>query len=109
MNVLRIIVGVLAAVMAAGIAWAWNEGHFLQELEVMTVIPWGIVTLMDLYVTFFLVALVMWFTERTWWQAAFWIALLPFLGGLWAAIWFAWRLPFIADRLSRPDWPKSPS
>lgn len=99
MNALRALVGLLAVVMAVAIAWAWGAGHFLRELEVMIAMPWGAATLLDLYICFALIAVVILLVERVWWRALLWIAPLPFLGSLWAAIWFVARLPRIAQLL----------
>lgn len=104
MQGLRIFIGALGAIMLALIVWAWNAGHFLREVEVLLALPWGVATLVDLYVSFTLIAVVILMVERSLLRAALWIAPIPFLGSLWAAVWFVVRLPAIVERLrARPD------
>ncbi len=61
--------------------------------------PWGRVTLFDLYLGFFFLAVIIAFFEKHPLRAAFWIAPLPFLGNIWAAIWLVLTLPELARRL----------
>lgn len=92
MTFLRISISALAAVLVALIAYAMLYGDFAIAGAWLTSDPWGIVTLADLYLGFFLSAVVIAIVERSW-LAAIWIAPLPFLGNFWTAIWFVLRLP----------------
>jgi hypothetical protein len=60
----------------------------------------GIVTLADLYLGFVLTAVVIAGFERGF-RAVLWILPLPFLGNVWAVVWFVVRLPELFRRLAR--------
>jgi hypothetical protein len=79
------------------------HGAFFQQVAVFTTLPWGIVTLADLYVGFALFAVIVFIAERSWLSAALWSAPLLFLGNIWAALWLVLRLPSLIRRLNRPD------
>ena len=99
MTVLRIAVAVLGSAFAALILWAVFAADFLASFDAITADPWGVVTLADLYFGFFLTAIVIAAFEGGW-RAVLWIVPLPFLGNVWAAIWFVVRLPALLRRLS---------
>lgn len=61
--------------------------------------PWGRVTLFDLYLGFFFLAVIIALFERKSWRAALWIIPLPVLGNIWAAVWLVFALPELARRL----------
>ena len=61
--------------------------------------PWSIVSLVDLYLGFFAMAIVIFLFERNTLAALFWAAPIFFLGNLWTAVWLAFRLPAIARAL----------
>jgi hypothetical protein len=108
MTALRIAVGVLGLALGAAILWASFSGGdlhgtFLNQVGVITTLPWGIVTLADLYLGFALFAVVIFMAERSWLSAALWSLPLPFLGNIWAAVWLVLRLPSLIRRLNRPD------
>jgi hypothetical protein len=73
----------------------------------MTAMPWGVVSLVDLYVGFLLFATLVFLTERSWVVAALWAIPVFIVGNFWAALWFVIRLPHLAKQLSKPDWPNS--
>lgn len=62
---------------------------------------WGQVTLADLYLGFFLSAIVIASFEKSPLTAALWILPIPFIGNLWTGIWFLVRLRHLRERLSR--------
>jgi hypothetical protein len=104
---LRVAVGVLGAALVGAILWAsfggTLHGTFMNQLGVITTLPWGIVTLADLYLGFILFAVVVFLAERSWLSAALWSLPLLFLGNVWAALWLVLRLPSLARRINRPD------
>jgi hypothetical protein len=91
MTVLRIVISLLAIVLAALIVNALAFGNFGAAGAWLTSDPWGVVTLADLYIGFFLSAIVIASVERSW-KAVIWIAPIPFLGNVWTAFWFILRL-----------------
>ncbi len=112
MNVLRAAIGIcglalLGLVLWAGFALRDLHGGFLDQLGVVTILPWGIAALADLYVGLVLFATLVFLTERSWLVAALWAVPVFVLGNIWAALWFVIRLPQLAKQLSKPDWPGS--
>lgn len=112
MNVLRAAIGIFGLALLGLVVWASFamqdlHGAFLEQLAVLTTLPWGIATLADLYVGFLLFATLVFLTERSWLVAALWAAPVLVVGNIWAALWFVVRLPHLAKQLSKPDWPTS--
>ncbi len=112
MNVLRAAIGIFGLALLGLIIWAAVSmtdlhGTFLDQFAVVSTLPWGIVSLVDLYVGFIFFAVIVFLTERSWVVAALWAAPLLILGNVWAAIWLVIRLPHLAKQLSKPDWPTS--
>jgi Protein of unknown function (DUF1475) len=108
MTPLRILVGVLGGALLVAILWASFaggavHGSFLQQLGVVTTLPWGIGMLADLYVGFALFAVIVFLAERSWLNAILWAAPIFVLGNIWTAVWLVIRLPSLARRLNRPD------
>jgi hypothetical protein len=112
MNALRAVIGVAGLALLALIVWAFlanNDlhGDFGQQFAVLTTLPWGVVSLVDLYIGFGLFAVLVFLTERSWVVAILWAAPVLVLGNIWAAVWFVVRLPHLAKQLSQPNWPNS--
>jgi len=112
MNVLRAAIGILGLALLALVVWAAFampelHGTFLDQLAVVTTLPWGIAGLADLYVGFFFFAVIVFLTERSWLIAVAWSLPIFLLGNIWAAVWLVIRLPHLAKQLSKPDWPSS--
>jgi Protein of unknown function (DUF1475) len=109
MSALRIATGVLALLLIAAIVWAVSQtgslSDFRYETEALLEQPWGLVSLVDLYVGLAMIAMIMVLTERSFVAGALWALPLFVLGNVWTAIWLLLRLPSLAERLSRPDWP----
>jgi hypothetical protein len=110
--VLRAAIGILGLALLGLVIWAAVSmtdlhGTFLDQFGVVTTLPWGIVTLVDLYIGFVFFAAIIFLTERSWVVAALWAAPVFILGNIWAAIWLVIRLPHLAKQLSKPDWPNS--
>jgi hypothetical protein len=87
------------AIMYAVVASTPPHPDFLAAFGAILAFPWGQVTLLDLYVTFTLFAIIIGLYERTWMHAAAWIIALWILGGFLIAIWIALRWPELARRL----------
>ncbi len=97
---------ILAAITLSGVfANANLHGDFFDQMHVFMVLPWGRDVLAQSLAGFAAVILMIWLFERTWIQALLLCLPLLILGHAWSALWLAWRLPKVAARLSRPDWP----
>lgn len=113
MNILRAAIGICGFALLGLIVWAIFakldlHGDFMDQLAVLTTLPWGVVSLVDLYVGFVLFASLVFLTERSWIVAAFWAAPVFIVGNVWSALWFVIRLPHLARLLSKPNnWPAS--
>jgi hypothetical protein len=108
MSGLRLLVGLLGLALLGAILWASFagadvHGTFFDQVGVVTTLPWGIVTLADLYLGFVLFAVIVFIAERSWLSATLWSLPLLFLGNIWAALWLVLRLPSLLRRLNRPD------
>jgi hypothetical protein len=112
MTPLRAVIGVAGLALLGLILWAVFyladlHGTLFDQAGVIVSLPWGVVTLADLYIGFVLFAVLVFLTERSWLLALAWAAPIFVLGNVWSAAWFAWRLPTLARRLARPDDPPS--
>ncbi len=112
MNVLRAVIGILGLALLGLVIWAGVSmqdlhGGFLDQFGVVATLPWGIVSLADLYIGFVFFSVIVFLTERSWVVAALWAVPIFFLGNIWAAVWLFIRLPHLAKQLSKPDWPTS--
>ncbi|MES1198487.1 MAG: hypothetical protein ABUS48_00710 [Pseudomonadota bacterium] len=108
MNVLRALIGIIGLALLGLVLWASFSladlhGSFMDQLGVITTLPWGIATLSDLYFGFVFFSVIVFLTERSWVVAALWAAPIFLLGNIWSAVWLAIRLPRLAKQLSRPD------
>lgn len=72
----------LAGVIAMGavLVYAFSVGDFQAEGSILLSMPWGIVSLVDLYVGFTLFAGWIIYREKSPWVAALWVLLLMTLG-----------------------------
>lgn len=95
MSFVRLAIATLGLAFAALIVWAIRTGDFRAAGNWLTSDPWGMVTLADLYLGFLLTAVVIAVFEPPL-RAVLWIIPLPFLGNVWAVIWFVMALPRIA-------------
>ena len=89
--------GVLA--MGAALIYAFVEGDFAAEGSQIISMPWGIVSLVDLYVGFALFAIWIVYREAVLWQAVIWVVLLMILGFFIGALY-----TLIALYSSKGDW-----
>lgn len=105
MTLIRILCLIGGLVLAASIVWAMGawDGSFGEAISWLISEPWGVVSLIDLYLGFFLIAVLIWLLEPNKMIALAFIIPLPFLGNVWAAVWFAWRLAVvIRGRVATP-------
>jgi hypothetical protein len=105
---LRSLVGVCALLLSVAILWALGtqgglHGSFLDQLDVLTTLPWGVVSLVDLYVGFVFFTIIIFLAERSWLAAVMWSLPIYVLGNVWVAVWLVVRLPSLARRINRPD------
>ncbi len=66
--------------MAAVILWAAITGDILVEGRLLIGMPWGVVSLVDLYSGFLLIIVWIWFRERAIWMACVWSLAMLVLG-----------------------------
>jgi hypothetical protein len=94
MTLIRLLSLIGGLILAASIFWAMGawEGSFGEAIDWLISEPWGVVSLIDLYLGFFLIAVLIWMLEPNKIIALAFIIPLPVLGNVWAAVWFAWRL-----------------
>lgn len=102
MSPARILAALSGLVLTGSIIWAGfiMDSPLTTGFAAVTAEPWGWVSLIDLYVGFVLFAILIAVIERRWWVAALWIAPLPFLGNVVAALWIVVRLPMLIRRLA---------
>lgn len=101
MTLLRSLFALGGLILLALIVWAAaTAGQSLTEAVGELVSgPWGVVTLVDLYLGFALLAALIWLAEPDKRVALLFILPLPVLGNVWAALWVAVRLKTVAARL----------
>jgi hypothetical protein len=92
---IRTIILALAGLLLAAIAWAAYSANFFESFGRIIADPWGIVTLIDLYLGFILISVVVHAVERG--RLIAWLVIAPtfFLGNVVTALWLVWRAPRI--------------
>ena len=91
--------GILA--MTGIIAYAFIRGNFSEEGTVLLSMPWGIVSMVDLYVGFILFSAWIVFREKAFLPSLIWVILMMTLGFFTASLY-----TFIALQKSDGDWKK---
>ncbi len=91
------LLGVLA--MSGVLIYAFTTGNFNQEGSVLLSMPWGIVSLVDLYVGFTLFSGWIVYRERSLVRSVFWVVLMMTLGFFTASLYV-----FIALQTSGGEW-----
>ena len=91
------LLGVIA--MATVLMYAFASGDFNQEGSKLLAMPWGIVSLVDLYVGFFLFSGWIVYRERSFARSVVWVILMMVLGFFTASLY-----TFIALQTSGGDW-----
>jgi hypothetical protein len=85
--------------MAAVLVFAFTQGDFSGEGARLLSMPWGIVSLVDLYVGFSLFACWVVYREASLVRAIFWIVMIMVLGFFAASLY-----AFLALRASSGEW-----
>ena len=101
MKIAKIISLLGILIMAAGIFFALVWGDFPKEGAKITSMPWGIVSLVDLYTGFTLFSLWIIYREKALLPSLIWVVLMMTLGFLTASLYI-----FIALQKSNGDWKK---
>ncbi len=91
------LVGLLA--MTGILVYGFTIGNFSEEGSKLLAMPWGIVSLVDLYVGFTLFSCWIVFREKKWLPSVVWVILMMTLG-FWAGALYT----FIALQTSGGDW-----
>lgn len=91
------IIGLLA--MSAVLIYGFTVGDFSGEGSKLITMPWGIVSLVDLYVGFALFSGWIVYREKSWLTAVIWVILMMVLG-FWAGSLYA----LLALVKSKGDW-----
>ena len=76
-----------AFIMALGIVYAFVFGHFIAEAKVLFPLPWFQLTLLDLYLGFFIFSGWIFFREPSHAAAVVWLIAICLLGNLAAGIY----------------------
>lgn len=96
MGVAMLLATILSLSMLAVIVWAFRVGDFFKEGKEMIDMPWGIVSLVDVYTGFLLFIGWVVFRERYLVVALLWAVLILVLGNLVTAFYTALAL-YLAD------------
>ena len=91
------VLGVLA--MASVLIYGFTVGDFGAEGQVLLSMPWGIVSLVDVYIGFFLFSGWIVYREKSFVRSVMWIALVMILGNFTASLYV-----LIALIASHGDW-----
>jgi hypothetical protein len=97
----RAAVALLAVAFTAMIGWASLRGDFGAEFAAITAMPWGRVSLADLYLGFSLYAAAVWLVEDKLTTKLMWALPILVLGNAWSLIWVVVRWEKIAARVAR--------
>lgn len=87
----RGIIGLLGLVLTASIFWAGSKADIFKSFGLITADPWGVVTLIDLYLGFVIAAFIIFVAEGRRAAALLWIIPIFFLGNVVVALWFVLR------------------
>ena len=96
---IRLLCLFLAIAFTALIGWASVRGDFGAEFAAITAMPWGQVSLVDLYLGFLLYGFAVWVVEKDLKTRLLWAVPVIFLGNAWSLVWVAVRWPQILARL----------
>lgn len=99
MRSVQVIAFLGALAMAIVLVYGFTIGDFAAEGSELLSMPWGIVSLVDLYVGFVLFSIWIVYRERSWQQAVIWVILVMVLGFLTASVY-----TLIAALTSEGDW-----
>jgi hypothetical protein len=99
MTLAKVIAALGALAMGAILVYAFTQGDFAGEGQVLLSMPWGIVSLVDLYVGFILFSGWIVYRERSAARSIPWVVLMMVLGFFTASVY-----TFLALRASGGDW-----
>jgi hypothetical protein len=91
------LLGLLA--MTGILLFAFTTGNFSSEGAKLVAMPWGIVSLVDLYVGFALFSGWIVYREKSAWRSIIWVVLMMTLG-----FWAGSLYTFLALQTSHEDW-----
>jgi hypothetical protein len=99
MNIAKIValLGLLA--MGTVLVYGFTVGDFAEEGKQLLSMPWGIVSLVDLYVGFTLFSGWIVYREKSLWRSVVWVALMMVLGFFTASLY-----TLVALQRSGGDW-----
>jgi len=99
MKMVKIIAAVGLLAMTGILIYGFTAGNFTQEGSKLLAMPWGIVSLVDLYVGFALFSIWIVYREKAFLPSILWVILMMVLG-FWAGALYT----LIALQTSRGDW-----
>jgi RsiW-degrading membrane proteinase PrsW (M82 family) len=85
--------------MTAVLIYGFTLGDFIQEGSKLMQMPWGIVSLVDLYVGFILFSGWIIYRERRWYRSLIWVVFMMVLGFFTGALY-----TILAMYHSKGDW-----
>lgn len=101
MRAARVIAWLCLATMSAVLIYGFSAGNFIQDGKELLANPWGIVSLVDLYVGFVLFSVWIVYREKSPSRSAIWVILMMVLGFFTGALYSV-----IALETSHGDWQK---
>jgi hypothetical protein len=101
MKLAKIIAALGVLAMTAALFNGFTRGDFAAEGAKLLEMPWGQISLVDLYTGFILFSIWIVFREKTIWKAALWVVLMMILGFFAGALYM-----FIALQTSKGSWRK---
>jgi hypothetical protein len=99
MRIAKIIAAAGVLAMSTVLVYAFTQGDFSGEGSVLLSMPWGIVSLVDLYVGFTLFSGWIVYREKNVFRSVFWIVLMMVLGFFTASVY-----TLVALQTSGGDW-----
>jgi len=99
MTIAKVIVLILTVVMGVTLIYGFTQGDLSADGAVMLSIPWGIVSLVDVYIGFTLFSGWVVFREPSRLRAALWVVLIMVLGFFVAGLY-----ALLALQASTGDW-----
>ncbi len=99
MRLAKILALLGAAAMTAVLVYAFSTGDLGKEGSALLSMPWGIVSLVDLYVGFFLFSGWIAYREKSFIRSVVWIVLMMVLGFFTASVY-----TLVALQTSGGDW-----
>ncbi len=99
MKIAKVIAWLGLLAMTGALLYAFTNGNFFDEGAQLLSMPWGIVSLVDLYVGFTLFSCWIVYREKSWLPSIIWILLMMVLG-----FWTGALYTLVALNTSGGDW-----